>query len=40
MPISHHPPSKPPDHPAQWFLFGPWAFDITAAAAILRGEPH
>jgi hypothetical protein len=40
MPAPHHPPSNPPDQPPQWFLFGPWAFDITAAAAILRGEPR
>ena len=40
MPAPHHPPSSPPDQPPQWFLFGPWAFDITAAAAILRDEPR
>ena len=28
MPAPHHPP--PAQHP-QWFVFGGWAFDITAA---------
>jgi hypothetical protein len=35
MPAPHHPPS-----PAQWFVFGGWVFDVTAAAAIIRGEPR
>ena len=39
MPAAHHPPS-PPDQPAQWFVFGGWVFDITAAAAIIRDEPR
>ena len=38
MPAPHHPPS-PPARPAQWFVFGGWLFDITAAA-ILRVEPR
>jgi hypothetical protein len=38
MPAPHHPPSSSPDQPPQWFLFGPWAFDFTAATAILRGK--
>ena len=40
MPAPHHPPSSSPDQPSQWFLFGPWAFDITAATAIIRDEPR
>ena len=36
MPAPHHPPSSSPDQPPQWFLFGLWTFDITAATAILR----
>lgn len=39
MPAAHHPPS-PPGHPAQWFVFGGWVFDINAAAAIIRDEPR
>ena len=39
MPTPHHPPS-PPAKPAQWFVFGGWAFDITAAAAIIRDQPR
>jgi hypothetical protein len=41
MPAPHHPPSSPPDQPPQWFLFGPWAFDITAATgSIIRDQPR
>ena len=39
MPALHHPPS-PPAKAAQWFVFGGWAFDITAAAAIIRAKPR
>jgi hypothetical protein len=39
MPAPHRPPS-PPAKPAQWFVFGGWVFDITAAAAIIRAEPR
>jgi hypothetical protein len=26
--------------PQQWFHFGPWAFDVTAAAGLLRAAPR
>lgn len=35
MPAPHHPPS-PPGQPAQWFVFGGWAFDVTAAKKVIR----
>jgi hypothetical protein len=39
MPAPHHPPGPPATHP-QWFVFGGWVFDITAAAAIIRATPR
>jgi hypothetical protein len=39
MPAPHHPPG-PRARPAQWFVFGGWVFDVTAAAAIIRAEPR
>jgi hypothetical protein len=40
MPAAHHPPI-PPGRPAQWFVFGGWVFDITAAVgSIIRDAPR
>ena len=41
MPTAHRPPI-PPDRPAQWFVFGGWVFDITAATgcSIIRDAPR
>jgi hypothetical protein len=33
-------PAPEPPSPGQWFLFGPWAFDITAAQAIIASHPR
>jgi hypothetical protein len=35
MSAPHHPP-RPPGKPAQWFVFGGWVFDITAAKKMGR----
>jgi hypothetical protein len=39
MPAAHHPPI-PPGRPAQWFVFGGWVFDITAAVDHARCAPR
>jgi hypothetical protein len=40
MPTAHRPPI-PPDRPVQWFVFGGWVFDITAAGcSIIRDAPR
>jgi hypothetical protein len=39
MPALHRPPS-PPARPAQWFVFGGWVFDITAAQKAIRDAPR
>jgi hypothetical protein len=36
-------PPRPPaaaHGPRQWFIFGPWAFDVTAAIGLLRAAPR
>jgi hypothetical protein len=33
-------PAAPDGTPGQWFVFGPWVYDVDAATALLRAAPR
>ena len=33
-------PAAPDSKPGQWFVFGPWVYDVDAATALLRAAPR